>query len=955
MSAMVSWKSPFILNGEILSYEIRMPDPRITLTNNLSSSMSHIVTNLIPFTNYSVTIVACSGGGGYLGGCTESLPTDITTHATLPQSISPLSVTPISDSFIAVSWQPPSRPNGPHIRYELLRRKIQQPLASNPPEDLNLWHNIYSGTQWFYEDKGLSRYTTYEYKLVVHNEVGYTSSEEVVATTLAGFPKKGSNVTARALNHTAIEVEWSPPTLQDLQGNVEYYILSWNATIHNNSRKIPASENYAVIGELHPNTEYQILVDVFNGVHSISSEAVYVTTSDGEPEGMFPPEVVIINSTAVRVIWTSPSNPNGVVTEYSVYVNNKKYRTGMNAPGSFLVGDLSPFTIYDVQVEVCTVYACIRSNGTQITTVEDEPKELSAPQIHVLSPRSLQINWASPGQPNGIIIGYDLLRTARRWCTAAQQLSIQRSGRACLSLECDINENICGDLCYNPQLKVCCNGILHSHTPGFQCCEDKYILFSPNATGVCCGGQIHAVQSEYQCCGGYYRRVLAGEVCCPNEEQNWVSVGIGDSCCQGTPYSTSGNQICCDGSLHDSFNHQCCGGQIVSKDLICCGDAEKGTAHGPTTGMFCCGHEYVNMSSTICCLASSGVSQVHIKENDPVPLKCCETELIPKSEECCNGLGYNPLKYVCSDRISSGMMMKVKEECKASTLCPISMAATAYCGRCDFDQHAHICAWIKSSWSNTEKEENGSLCPTVEEKVFSGDSTQYSFTDLNLEPHVTYEYRVVAWNKYGRGFSEIGSATTKQDVPEGVSPPQWAKVDNREDVLYLNWKEPHRPNGIVLHYIVLRNGIERFRGKELSFTDTSGIQPYQEYSYQLRVCTVAGCTDSRKVVAVTVQGVPESVQPPTVTALSTTSLHLSWIAPRKPNGIIREYQISQIGKGLIHTDSAGRMQHTVSEQQLSVNEAVALAFPETLNLRALQIADEEPCTLPRHHCLAAYF
>lgn len=112
----VSWKSPFILNGEIVSYEIRMPDPRITLTNNFSSSMSHVVTNLIPFTNYSVTIVACSGGGGYLGGCTESLPSDITTHATLPQGISPLSVTPISDSFIAVSWQPPSRPNGPHIR-----------------------------------------------------------------------------------------------------------------------------------------------------------------------------------------------------------------------------------------------------------------------------------------------------------------------------------------------------------------------------------------------------------------------------------------------------------------------------------------------------------------------------------------------------------------------------------------------------------------------------------------------------------------------------------------------------------------------------------------------------------------------------------------------------------------------------------------------------------------------
>lgn len=65
------------------------------------------------------------------------------------------------------------------------------------------------------------------------------------------------------------------------------------------------------------------------------------------------------------------------------------------------------------------------------------------------------------------------------------------------------------------------------------------------------------------------------------------------------------------------------------------------------------------MSDIICCSASSGESKAHAKKNDPVPGKCCETELIPKNEECCNGVGYNPLKYVCSDKISAGMMMKV--------------------------------------------------------------------------------------------------------------------------------------------------------------------------------------------------------------------------------------------------------------------------------------------------------
>lgn len=39
------------------------------------------------------------------------------------------------------------------------------------------------------------------------------------------------------------------------------------------------------------------------------------------------------------------------------------------------------------QVEVCTVYACVRSNVTQTTTVEDLPADIAAPLAKVLSSR----------------------------------------------------------------------------------------------------------------------------------------------------------------------------------------------------------------------------------------------------------------------------------------------------------------------------------------------------------------------------------------------------------------------------------------------------------------------------------------------------------------------------------------------------------------------------------------
>lgn len=110
----VTWSPPFIPNGEIRGYEIRLPEPRIFHDN--ASELNVTITDLIPYTNYSVTVLACSNGGGHVGGCTESLPSPVTTSPTSPQGLAPLSVVAVSESFLAISWQSPHRPNGPNIR-----------------------------------------------------------------------------------------------------------------------------------------------------------------------------------------------------------------------------------------------------------------------------------------------------------------------------------------------------------------------------------------------------------------------------------------------------------------------------------------------------------------------------------------------------------------------------------------------------------------------------------------------------------------------------------------------------------------------------------------------------------------------------------------------------------------------------------------------------------------------
>lgn len=112
----VTWSPPLNPNGEIHGYEIRLPEPRIFHVTGNDSKLNVTVMDLIPYTNYSVTVLACSKGGGYIGGCTESLPTHASTLATSPEGLAPLSVVAVSESFLAISWQPPRWPNGPHIR-----------------------------------------------------------------------------------------------------------------------------------------------------------------------------------------------------------------------------------------------------------------------------------------------------------------------------------------------------------------------------------------------------------------------------------------------------------------------------------------------------------------------------------------------------------------------------------------------------------------------------------------------------------------------------------------------------------------------------------------------------------------------------------------------------------------------------------------------------------------------
>lgn len=58
------------------------------------------------------------------------------------------------------------------------------------------------------------RFTTYAYKVFVHNIMGFTPSQEATVTTWAGLPQRGARVSVTVLNHSALDVQWDKPSKQ---------------------------------------------------------------------------------------------------------------------------------------------------------------------------------------------------------------------------------------------------------------------------------------------------------------------------------------------------------------------------------------------------------------------------------------------------------------------------------------------------------------------------------------------------------------------------------------------------------------------------------------------------------------------------------------------------------------------------------------------------------------------
>lgn len=68
------------------------------------------------------------------------------------------------------------------------------------------------------------------------------------------------------------------------------------------------------------------------------------------PIGMPLPRVYVISDTILKVSWSAPETPNGDITGYYIFLNDRRFSTNLDEAGSYILTGLLPYTIYRVQV-----------------------------------------------------------------------------------------------------------------------------------------------------------------------------------------------------------------------------------------------------------------------------------------------------------------------------------------------------------------------------------------------------------------------------------------------------------------------------------------------------------------------------------------------------------------------------------------------------------------------------
>ena len=395
-SITVTWNVPTYPNGILTGYTITAVPDRPTWggPNDLLDSMAVSVNTseirttltLLQFsTIYYFTVTAYTDAGSNTGPQTETF-----TLEGPPESVLSPSVTAATTTLLSFSWSNPLRPNG-DIRNFTLQL------------DDSLFTITVPGSQMNYTVTSLMPFTQYQVVLTTCTLAGCAMSDATIAMTLPDAPRGLTAPNATVLSSTSILVNWQPPAVPNgiivlyevvrvfVGGDIPSQLLQNTTGL------------MALITGLEPNTLYTLQVICYNDGGSTRSPTVDAFTLEGSPEGIVPPELVVINSTAINITWSFPQMPNGQIIEYRLIQDLMEPIIFNGFVMQYVSSGLEPFSVHTYIIQACTEAGCGGSNPSTTTTFEAPPEGINEPIVHSITANSFVATIQGVMNPNGMV------------------------------------------------------------------------------------------------------------------------------------------------------------------------------------------------------------------------------------------------------------------------------------------------------------------------------------------------------------------------------------------------------------------------------------------------------------------------------------------------------------------------------------------------------------------------
>ncbi|KRF98055.1 uncharacterized protein Dwil_GK22019, isoform R [Drosophila willistoni] len=326
-SVQLSWAQPYDGNSPLNRYIIEFKRSRaswseidrVMVPGHTTEAQ---VQKLSPATTYNIRIVAENAIGTSQSSEAVTIITAEEAPSGKPQNIK---VEPVNQTTMRVTWKPPPRSewNGEILGY-YVGYKLSNTNSSYVFETINFITE--EGKEHNLELQNLRVYTQYSVVIQAFNKIGAGPlCDEEKQFTAEGTPSQPPSDTAcTTLTSQTIRVSWVSPPLESANGVIKTYKVvyassdEWYDETKRHYKKTASSDTVLHGLKKYTNYTMQVLATTAGG-DGVRSVPIHCQTEPDVPEAPTDVKALVMGNAAILVSWRAPAQPNGIITQYTVY------------------------------------------------------------------------------------------------------------------------------------------------------------------------------------------------------------------------------------------------------------------------------------------------------------------------------------------------------------------------------------------------------------------------------------------------------------------------------------------------------------------------------------------------------------------------------------------------------------------------------------------------------------